>query len=390
MSYAYVNGRGTVREERDMNSAAQSDARGFSLVELMIALVVTLIVTGAIYGLLTGGQSAFRREPELAERQQNIRVAMDLIMRDIANAGSGLPAFVQIFTQGLDACTGCPAGGATWGLGGNRTDELEMLTNDQNRDNEPLCRAIPANNGSSVRLVRDVLPLPAPAASGPVVVIFFDGTWTMRYVTGAVAGAPAEANCTSGTPTLLSFNDGLADPTGMNPAPGSNVCTVPNLGIPLTGTPPLGNANTGTTGCTGPPAVGVCCTAAEISYAQVVRYQIRNNGTVPELQRYDTANAAAGFQAVARGIEDLQVQYTQANGVVTTTGAPVVTRGNYNTIITQVQVTLSSRSEARNIAGARTDVNLGTYIRGSLTWTGSPRAALVSVSQQGGLGALWR
>ena len=47
--------------------------RGFSLVELMVAMTVTLIVSGAIYGLLTSGSSAFRREPEVADRQQNIR-----------------------------------------------------------------------------------------------------------------------------------------------------------------------------------------------------------------------------------------------------------------------------------------------------------------------------
>jgi prepilin-type N-terminal cleavage/methylation domain-containing protein len=367
------------------------EERGFSLVELTVALVVTLIVTGAIYGLLAGGQSAFRREPELADRQQNIRVAMDLIMRDIANAGSSLPAFVQVFTQGLDACTGCPAGGATWGLGGQRTDELEMITNDGSRDNEPLCQNQPTNNGTSIRMMRNLLPTPAPPAppSGAVVILFLDGTWTMRYVTGAAAGGGGEPNCTSGTTTLLSFANGGADPTGMNPATGSNVCTVNNNGIPLTGTARFGNNNAGTTGCTGSPAVGPCCTAAEISYAQVVRYRIRNNGTTPELQRYDSANAASGFQPVARGIEDLQVVYTQANGTVNAAGAPLVVRNNFGTLVTQVQVTLSSRSEARNIAGASTDVNLGTFIRGSLTWVGSPRAAL-NAQTQNGLASLWK
>jgi prepilin-type N-terminal cleavage/methylation domain-containing protein len=82
---------------------------GFSLVELMIALTVTLIVSGAIYGLLTSGSAAFRREPELADRQQNIRVAMDVIARDVFNAGAALPTFSQVFTVEDSAggsCTG--------------------------------------------------------------------------------------------------------------------------------------------------------------------------------------------------------------------------------------------------------------------------------------------
>ena len=151
-----------------MNTSADSDASGFSLIELTIALVVTLIITGAMYGLLAGGQSAFRREPELSDRQANIRVAMDLvaakmslgseIMKDIGNAGSGLPPFAQVFTRNLDACAACNNGGAPMGLGGVRTDELEMLTNDGSRDNEPLCRNSTGwtNNAANIRLARNV------------------------------------------------------------------------------------------------------------------------------------------------------------------------------------------------------------------------------------------
>ena len=43
---------------------------GFSMVELVVAMAVTLIVAGAIFGLMSAGQSAFRREPELMDRQQ--------------------------------------------------------------------------------------------------------------------------------------------------------------------------------------------------------------------------------------------------------------------------------------------------------------------------------
>ena len=81
--------------------------------------------------------------------------------------------------------------------------------------------------------------------------------------------------------------------------------------------------------------------------------------------------------------------YTQANGTVNAAGAPLVIRNNFGSLVTQVQVTLSSRSEARNIAGASTDVNLGTFIRGSLTWVGSPRAAL-NAQTQNGLASLWK
>ena len=93
---------------------------GFSLIELMVAMTVTLIITGAVFKLVTAGQTAFRREPALADRQQNIRVAIDLISQDLYRAGSGLPEFAQALTDGLDGVG--PAGS-----GGADADELEIF-----------------------------------------------------------------------------------------------------------------------------------------------------------------------------------------------------------------------------------------------------------------------
>ena len=89
-----------------------SKERGFSLVELMVAMTVTLIVSGAIYGLLTSGSNAFRREPELADRQQNIRVAMDLISRDVYNAGASCPRTRRCSREWTPAAARAPAAGA--------------------------------------------------------------------------------------------------------------------------------------------------------------------------------------------------------------------------------------------------------------------------------------
>src|SRR4029450_10027466 len=78
-------------------NAPRSEA-GFSLVELLIAMLVTMVVSGAIFTLLSAGQGAFRRQPELTDRQQNIRLAMDLIQRDVVVGGSGLDPFEQAFS----------------------------------------------------------------------------------------------------------------------------------------------------------------------------------------------------------------------------------------------------------------------------------------------------
>ena len=139
--------------------------RGFSLIELMVAMVITLLIMGAVYGLIAGGQNAFRREPELAERQQNIRMAMDLIMKDISNAAAGLPTFVQAFTPGLDACAGCPHGPGRRCNGRDR-DPHQLRVAGHGAGLPHL--AAPGGTDASTQLMRDVTVASAgqPAGGG--------------------------------------------------------------------------------------------------------------------------------------------------------------------------------------------------------------------------------
>jgi prepilin-type N-terminal cleavage/methylation domain-containing protein len=376
-------GGGTGVEERmTMKSSVRSDASGFSLVELTVALVVTLIISSAIYGLLAGGQSAFRREPELADRQQQARVAMDLIMKDVANAGSGLPTWVQIFTRNLDACSSCPNGGAPMGVGGNRSDELELLTNDSSKDNEPACHTPGDGNSSQIRLVRNT-----PPYSGPVLVIFMDGTWTMMNIVSTSTNSTGASNCDSGaSKTGLNFNSGAGDSTGMNGSSGT--CQPNAFGVGNAGSPAVGGSSIAN--CPNEPVgPGPCCQAAAISFTEIIRYRIRNDTSgVPMLERGSSTDLSClpggtlpCYQTVARGVEDLQVRYTNATGAVSD-GAPLVVANNWGSLVTQVQVTLSSRSEAQNIQGSTADANLGNRMRGRLTWAGSPRSTLIALAQQ--------
>ena len=354
-----------------MRSRIGSAQSGFSMVELMVAMVVTMMVSGAIYGLLAGGQTAFRREPELSDRQQNIRSAMDMIMRDIVNAGAGMPPFVQSFTQNLDACAGCPDGGAPMGPDGQRTDELEILTNPGLMESEPVCNAPGQANSIQIKLTRGTSSIPLNMSA---LIIMEDGTWTVREIVDTNASNGGDGACTAGDLHVgLNVNQGAGDSSGMN-TPGG-VCQPSANG--------LGNAGTGS------------CTVVQITFGEVVRYRIRNDANgVPVLQRFTTGNAAAGFQPVANGIEELQVQYlTQQNGSlvppVYLDGAPAVVNTNYASLLTEVRVTLSARSEAGNLQGQTTAISARNAVRGRLVSAGAPRTALVSLTQATGA-PLWR
>jgi prepilin-type N-terminal cleavage/methylation domain-containing protein len=78
-----------------------SPASGFTLIEVMISMMITLIVMSAVFGLLSRGQSTFQREPEIADMQQSARAALDMVTKDAIQAGAGLPPEFPTF-DGVD------------------------------------------------------------------------------------------------------------------------------------------------------------------------------------------------------------------------------------------------------------------------------------------------
>jgi type II secretory pathway pseudopilin PulG len=313
-------------------------------VELMIAMVVTLIVSGAVFGLMLSGQTAFRREPDLTDRQQNIRMAMDLIQRDITTAGMGLPPSAQVFTDGLDAATTAvvtPTGGTP--------DELEMLGSDGSCASLWIC--------DQTGTVTTRHPHPSCMTDAPGSQLMLLATTTAPFDGTMVWKDPA--------------------PAGPNPCPA----------VPLTGGP-----GGGTVGMVawrfGLPAAGAFDEGI-LTTAQAPRYQLRLDATgVPDLWRSPTGgldiNGADNYQLVARGIEDIQVQYrngtgawTDNPGAVTCPPGLACPAGNSATIVREVRVTLTARALGANLAGASQPTTGAALVpRGDLVSTTTPRSAL--------------
>jgi type II secretory pathway pseudopilin PulG len=68
-----------------------SDHAGFSLVEVIAALGVTLVLTAAIVELVEQSRRTFDVEPEAADSRQRLRVAIDALQRDLLMASAVLP-----------------------------------------------------------------------------------------------------------------------------------------------------------------------------------------------------------------------------------------------------------------------------------------------------------
>lgn len=63
--------------------------RGFTLVELLVSMSLTLCVTAAIFAVVKETQGVFTRESESADLQQRARVATAVLFRDLVTTGAG-------------------------------------------------------------------------------------------------------------------------------------------------------------------------------------------------------------------------------------------------------------------------------------------------------------
>jgi Tfp pilus assembly protein PilW len=67
-------------------------ADGFSLVETLVAMVLTLMVTGTAISLAAPASRLSATQPEIMDVQQRARVAAETIAHDLATAGAGMYA----------------------------------------------------------------------------------------------------------------------------------------------------------------------------------------------------------------------------------------------------------------------------------------------------------
>lgn len=389
-----------------MEAGAEEDAMqtsrsgsGFTLIELLVAMAVTLVVMGAVVGLLTSGQASFRREPEVADMQQNLRSAMDLILRDAASAGAGIPteitrsstagdvftggAFIQIFTPGLDNGKACGTTSAAPcprpfrpKSTSEKTDDLALFTSNSDCGAEVVCGYL-----GSASNIRTQANQTCVADGGTPIFFMSDGSWTVRQVVRTFDNSGGPGNCdklgddgSKQRHADLDFNKG-GSTEGINPAGG--LCTNKEI---------MGTVTAKT----------VCDPVFLLGGGEVIGYRIAvDSDGVPNLERRSSAMLGAtwdtSYRVVARGIEDLQVQYRVAGAPSDPTNrealwldeAPPVVSGNYNTLVFAVRVTLAGRTGTGTaMTGVSDDVRGGRFIRSSLTAATAVRTALNHAARQ--------
>jgi prepilin-type N-terminal cleavage/methylation domain-containing protein len=67
---------------------------GFSLIELMVALGIFLLITGAAFTLLSSSQQRYQTDTQMLTSFQEARLGMDQMVRDIDDAGYPPPSYM--------------------------------------------------------------------------------------------------------------------------------------------------------------------------------------------------------------------------------------------------------------------------------------------------------
>jgi prepilin-type N-terminal cleavage/methylation domain-containing protein len=69
----------------------QRDDAGFTLLEMLVAILITLVVLALALGTLTQGFRAAEGVTLVADMEENLRAGMTFLVRDLLEAGEGLP-----------------------------------------------------------------------------------------------------------------------------------------------------------------------------------------------------------------------------------------------------------------------------------------------------------
>ncbi len=70
-----------------MSYSPENNEQGFTILELVVALAISLILMGIAVKIFLVQQRAYNVQEQLSEMQQNIRAAMDIIVRETKMAG---------------------------------------------------------------------------------------------------------------------------------------------------------------------------------------------------------------------------------------------------------------------------------------------------------------
>ncbi len=171
--------------------ACLREARGFSFVELLVALASTVIVLGVVFGLLAKGSGVHDEEMERVDLQAQARAALEMLSQDVLMAGGDLPPEIPAFRPALTVRRGSP-------------DGLEMVGNFEDDAGGGGAVPVVSFDGRLAKLGAE----PTRFLRGDLVLVYddepTDGKWMFALVESVTGGESSEL-------TLLTAPGGRID-----------------------------------------------------------------------------------------------------------------------------------------------------------------------------------
>ena len=140
------------------------NGHGFTLLELMVSMALGLIVMAAMTSLFKTGLNSTMLVTQRAETQQNMRSAIDLMVKDIGMAGAGLPS------GGIQLPIGGGATAARFGCDQGGTCHVPTF----NYPNTNYMYGIIPGFSNGVEANAVIPAAPAPAVNDSITVIYAD------------------------------------------------------------------------------------------------------------------------------------------------------------------------------------------------------------------------
>lgn len=279
--------------------------RGFSLLELLIAMVIFLIMTGAIYGVLQLAQNSRSLVNQQVQLTKNVRVALNMIGRDTYNAGYGYP---------LNSTVVLPY---------SRISTLLNIPNgfDTTRDTVP--PIIAGNN-----LIFNNYNTNPAVKTDTITLLFKDSTFNLVGPSGSEASQPVNINAA----TTVNGIDEIIPISGSNSAcrindillitgnTGSALAVVTNL----LGTDRIHFSNGDVLGFNQPGSLGPLrgiTTPASMQKILMITYFVSTDGILTR-REYANSTQAGGTpqkwsdEPVVYGVEDFQIKYILDDGSI--------------------------------------------------------------------------
>lgn len=324
-----------------------SDESGFSMIELIIAMVIFIIVTGSIWGVLQVAQRSRGVVNQYVELTKSVRQGLNLLGRDTYNAGYGYPLKNTVV------------------LPDNRISALLGIPNDFDTTRDTIPPIIAGNN-----IALNTFNTAPNIRTDQVTFLFKDTTFNLIGAPGKEVSQQLNIN----SATTTSGIDEIVPITGSNSScrvndifliSGNTGSTV-GLATGLSGVNKVQFANGDVlgfnqTGVAG-PLRGIT-TPASMMRVLMVTYYVTPDGT---LMRREYANVPPVLPAVGwvdepliYGVENFQIQYVMDNGTVSDnpSAGPNGNAGDADddqanlAAIRQVRYTISVRSVELDAAG---------------------------------------